>query len=131
MPSIPVTPHAVPSSSAAGGPVVAGVQFKRPTARPESYETVGSDQELANGSTRAYDRGRRRVVSLSWAKMTRDEFDALVEATSSAFVTYAHDAASSSEVMRVSDPPAGTPVAGTYPVRYAVDLTLRARDVTT
>lgn len=128
MPSIVVPPDAA-SESPGGGPVIGGVQFKRPTTRSETWEPVGSDQELANGSLRAYDQGRRRVVSLSWGKLTREQLDALVAATSSAFVSYGHDATSTLETMRVSDPPSSEAVAGTYPVRYSADLTLRGRDV--
>ena len=86
MPAIVVTVTGRPADPS--GPIVAGVTFRRPSSRSESFEPVRQVETLANGDTRTYDRGRVRVVSLSWAKLTEAEVDALSDATAAPFVTY-------------------------------------------
>lgn len=127
MPSFAVAP--VQQTFASGGPMLGGVEFRRATSRSEQWEGVGSDQELPSGALRAYDRGRRLVVSLSWSKMTRAELDALAELCLAPFITYANDSGSPEYVMRVATPPTSDAIAGTFPIRYRVDVGLRGRDV--
>ena len=129
MPSVLVTP-ASPVESPVGGPVIAGVVFRRPVRRRRSYEPVRSTHELANGNLRSYVVGRRVVVELSWTKLTETEVATLAELVAPAFVTYADDSESPSFVVSTDEPLEVDPVPGTFPIRAEATLRLRGRDVT-
>jgi len=125
MPSVVVTPE-TPATTA--GPVIGTLQMKRATALGTGFEAIRTEVELANGSTRAYVVGRRLTKSLTWAKLTRAEVDALVTVTAAAFVPYADDPASVPVVMSTGEGLSYDPVAGTFPIRYAATLSLKSRD---
>lgn len=126
MPSIVVLPSVVES---AGGPVIAGVEFKRPSSRSVSWEPVVSTQELGNGNMRSYYKGKRQVVALGFSKLTEQEVDALVAVLAAPVVTYAEDTDATPVVMFSDDAVAFEAIAGTFPVRHNASLTLKARDL--
>lgn len=128
MPSILVTPVSPPSSPG-GGPVVAGVQLRRPTTRTARYEPEQSERVLASGATRTYYAGRRLIVALAFSKMSEEEKAALVAALGAAYVTYQEDSTADAVTMGISEPPEFDPIPGTYPIRYNVSLALKARDL--
>lgn len=130
MPSIVIDPAPTPSGSTAGGPIIGGVAFRRPATRGESWEAVGSDQQLANGNTRSYRQGQRAVVSLTWAKLLEADVATLKAVVAPAVTTYQADADAEEIAMTTGDGVSAEAIAGTFPVRYSASLTLKARDVT-
>lgn len=127
MPTIPVTPESL-SANAGGGPLIGGVHFRRPTERTRTVEPVRGTVELGNGDVRTYDKGRRVVVSLAWAKLTEDEAALLDLTLAAPFVTYADDAdAVDVFTMTTDEPLTLAAVPGTHPVRYEASVTLRER----
>jgi hypothetical protein len=127
MPSIPVVAE-VPSSSPVGGPVIGGVEFRRPTSRSVSTEPVGSSVELGSGSLRRYTRGVRKVFAISWAKMTEDEVAAVELALAPTFVTFQLDSTAEAALVATEDGFSADAIAGTFPIRYNVSLSLREKD---
>lgn len=128
MPSIEVVPENLPASLE-GGPVIGGVTFPRPNSRSSNVEPVRASVDLASGSERTYSKGRRGVHSLSWSKLTEDDVEALVAATEPTYVTYREDEKSTEYVVSTNEGVSFEAVAGTFPIRYSVSVTLRERDV--
>lgn len=126
MPSVIVDPLLASHNS--GGPVIAGVEVKRATSLSEKDEPVRQLVELASGSTRAYDKGVRRVFGVAWAKLTRVEVDQLRGLLAAPFVTFATEVGSDVSVVSTEDGFAADPIPGTYPIRYSGSISLRERD---
>jgi hypothetical protein len=113
MPSILVSPLA--GSVTSGGPLIGGVEFPRPSSADEQVEPARAIITLANGSTRAYDKGIRSVLSVSWSRMRLEALDALRSVMAAPFVDYVH---TDGKEYRV----------GTAPTRYSVSITVREQD---
>lgn len=128
MPSIPVVEVAPPAESAGGGPVIGGQGFRRPNGREEPDEPLRGVVELASGRTRAYDKGIRRSWSFSWSRMTGTELDALRAAMRPPYVTLEREAGEAAVVVSTEEGVSASALAGTFPVRYSVSVTLKARD---
>jgi hypothetical protein len=125
MPSIIVN---TTSGSLDGGPVIGGITVRRPNGLTIKYEPVRAGVVLAGGGARTYSNGVRRVVALSWGKLTESEVAALSALVADPFVTYADAAGVPATVMSTDEGLDVDAVAGTFPVRYSVGLTLRDRD---
>src|SRR5213083_1747855 len=97
MPSV-IIPVLSPSSNV-GGPVIGGVEVRRPTSLSSSDEPVRQIVELANGSTRAYDKGVRRVYAVTWGKLLLHEVDTLRELFAAPFVSFATESGTPSTVV--------------------------------
>lgn len=126
MPAIRVTPSAGAETST-GGPVIGGVEFRRPTARTETAEALRQVVELGNGETRAYDRGVRPVYTFTWGSLTEDEVEQLKAATVPAYVPLSVVAGNPPVDVSTEDGVSAEAIAGTFPVRYSASVTLRAR----
>lgn len=132
MPSIPVTPEVTNEqpvdSSTGAGPVIGGFAFRRPNGRSEPVEALRGVVELSGGSTRSYDRGIRRSWSFSWSRMTEGEVTTLRDVCRVPYVTLEREAGEVPVVVSTEDGISAEAVPGTYPVRYAVSVNLKARD---
>lgn len=127
MPSIPVVAEVL-SSSPVGGPVIGGVEFRRPTSRNVTTEPIGASVELGSGSLRRYTRGTRKAFAVSWAKMTEDEVAAVETALAPAFVTFQLDSTAEATTVATEEGFSAEAIAGTFPIRYNVSLSLREKD---
>lgn len=107
-------------------PVLNGVTLKRPTSVSETPETLRRGVVLAGGGLRSYSSGIRRVYELAWAKLTEGQVSALRDAARPPFVSYTHVDGTTRVVE--TEAPAVTPIAATYPVRFAVSITLKAQE---
>lgn len=128
MPSIPVVEITPPPTSAGGGPVIGGTSFRRPNGRSEPDEALRGVVELASGATRAYDKGIRRAWSFSWSRMTGDEVETLRAAVRPPYVELQREGGEPPVVVSTEDGLSVDALPGTYPTRYSVGLTLKARD---
>lgn len=127
MPSVIVDPEN-PVESPAGGPVVDGVQLRRPTSRDESHEPLRQVVDLGNGATRSYHRGIRRVWSYAWGRLTEAEKDELAALVAAPYVTLSPETGAPPVVVSTEEAYTATPIPGTFPVRYTATMTLRERD---
>lgn len=130
MPTITL-PDDLGSSSSSSGPVIGGVLFRRPATLSKSIEKEGATVTLPGGQIRTYRSsrgGRRRVYSISWPKLTESELAQLEAALAPPFVTFAPSSAEEAIVVSTEDALAIEAIAGTFPIRYAVSTTLKARD---
>lgn len=105
-------------------PNLAGVTLPRPNGVDESPEQVGDVITLAAGGLRRYDLGERFVYTLSWSKLTEAEVATVRAAAIRGAAVYVHTDASVTTVL-VDGRPKVVPLAGTYPVRFDVELVLR------
>lgn len=108
-------------------PAIGGIVFPRPTSIDESPELRAVDVELAAGRVARYDGGRRFVVSLSWGNLTEAQIASLRAALAPPVVAYVH--VDGSAYVMLSDVPKVTPRAGTDPVRFSAEVSLREQTV--
>lgn len=112
-------------------PVLGSTTLPLPTSADRSEERVEEAVVLAGGSERFYVRGYRLAWSLSWRRKDRATVDAIVAAARVPGTVAFTDTDGLATTVRVSSPPQVTPVAGTDPQRYDVEVDLREPDVRT
>lgn len=103
-------------------PVLSGTTLPRPNAVGEELEQVGEDVTLANGSRRRYDAGERLTVTLSWGKLDETAVAALRAAAPRTATSYVH--VDGRTLVVLPGRPAVTPIPGTAPVRFEVEIEL-------
>lgn len=101
-------------------PVLNGTTLPRPNGAPEEPTQVGQDVTLAAGKIIRYDRGVRQSITYTWTKLTEAEL-ATIRA---AYTRGACSLRGVDGILRVvlCSPPKVTPIAGTSPVRFDVEL---------
>jgi hypothetical protein len=109
-------------------PVLGGTTLRRPTSVSQNAETLRREVVLAAGGLRSYSSGVRAVFELSWAKLREEEVVALRMAAAPPFTSYTH-VDGTTRVVETSAPQE-TAIAGTFPVRFSVSITLRAQEPT-
>lgn len=136
MPQIPVveeTTPGVPGDDTGGprenlgGPVIGGIQVRRPTSLARTPEGLREEVVLGSGDLATYDRGIRFTYALSWEKLTEADRDQLHDVTADPYTTYAPEPGAPAVVVTTGDGLESEAVPGTFPIRYSASLTLRER----
>lgn len=110
-----------------GLPILNGVTLPRPSGVDDGADRVGTSVQLAGGALRGYTAGRRRVVTLSWAKATESLLASLRAAATARFTAYTHV---DGDVFAVEvDEPTVSAISGTEPVRFAASIMVREQGV--
>lgn len=110
-----------------GLPTLNGVTLPRASSVDDGGERVGTSVQLAGGALRGYTAGRKRVVTLSWAKATEATVVALRAAAVARFTSYTHVDGDAFAVE--VDEPAVSAISGTEPTRYVVSVVLHEQGV--
>lgn len=103
-------------------PVISGITLPRPSRTQVSNEAVRRGVALANGSSRAYNSGTRKVFELAWGKLDEATYNLLTAACAAPFTSYRHlDGAT--YVVETGTVQADA-IAGTDPVRFSASVQL-------
>lgn len=128
MPSILVTPETL-TASVLDGPILGGVQLPRPNSTKAPTEADTQTVTLGNGSERVYTRGTRRVYTLGWSRLLEEDVATLRDLMADPVTTYLHVDGTAPVYVTTTGGMTEELVAGTYPIRYAVEITLREQDL--